>query len=147
VTKTFAVVVNVMLITAIALTAAISVFSYLAGVIAATPKCAGLAWVEGYYNGTFEMFFGLPLGALWMVVPMGIVALGKSQRVKHLLDAYNLPVFEFASMRVTFGEYIIYRTFLVMLVILGAMTGVSRYNAIVKYCLAAAAHKYIGDAY
>jgi len=139
-TKTFVAVTRVVLIVAVVLAAITSVFSYLAGVSAAAPKCAGRAWVEGYRNGIWE-FLALPLSSAVVVILVGTVALGRRERLRSLLRVYDLPVLEFASMQVTLGEFVIYSTLLMSLVMLGMVTETSatRYNAIVNYCLAAAA--------
>jgi len=140
VTKTFVVVTRLVLIVAVVLAAMTSVFSVLAGVSAEAPKCAGRAWVEGYRNGIWE-FLGLPLSSAVLVILVGTVALGRSERIRSFLRVYDLPVLEFASMQVSFGESAIYSALLMALAMLGIMTGASaiRYNAIVNYCLAATA--------
>jgi hypothetical protein len=137
VTNTFIVISRVVLVIAIVFACVISAFSYLAGISAATAKCAELAWVEGYRNAVFELFLGLPFAAMWIVVLAGIVAIGRSERLRIFLNVYNLPVFEFLSIQVTLGESIIYRIFLMMLVMLGIVTGISitRYYAIFGYCM------------
>jgi hypothetical protein len=140
VTKTFVTITRAVLALAIVLAGMISVFSYLAGVSAQEPKCAGRAWVEGYHNGIME-FLGLPLGSAFIVAMVGMLAFGRSERLRRELELYDLPVLEFASMQVTLGESAVYGTLLVLLVMLGIMTGVSatRYDVIVNYCLAATA--------
>jgi hypothetical protein len=136
VTKAFVIVTRGVLALAIVLAGVISVLSYLAGVSAQETKCAGRAWVEGYHNGIME-FLGLPLGSAFIVVIVGILAFGKSERLRRELELYDLPVIEFASIKVTLGESGVYSALLAALVMLGMMTGTSttRYNVIVNYCL------------
>jgi len=140
VTKTFVIVTRAVLALAIVLAGVISVLSYLAGESAQEPKCAGRAFVAGYHNGIME-FLGLPLGSAFIVVMVGMVVFGRRERLKKYLELYDLPVLEFASIKVTLGESTAYSALLVTLIMLVMMTGhtATRYNAIVNYCLAATA--------
>jgi hypothetical protein len=140
VTKTFVVVTRAALIVAIVLAGMTSVFSYLSAVSAEGPKCAGREWVEGYDNGMYN-FWGIPLGSAFIVMMVGRCAIGRRERLRRMLELYDLPVLKFASMQVTLGEFMAYGVLLIALVALGILTGgsVTQYNAIVMYCLAATA--------
>jgi hypothetical protein len=140
VTKTFVVVTRTALVVAIVLAGMTAVFSYLAAVSAQGPKCAGRAWVESYGVGIDDFWVPAVWSAL-IVVVVGFAASGRSTAMRNVLREYDLPVFEFASMQITLGEFVIYSTLLVALAMIGFVTGFSimRYNAIVSYCLVAIA--------
>jgi hypothetical protein len=140
VTKAFVVVTRTALIVATLLAGTTSVLTYLAGVSAEGPKCAGRIWLESYHVGIVDLWVPTVWSAL-IVTAVGFVASGRSTATRNILRDYDLPVFEFASMQITLGEFVIYSTLLVALAMIGFVTGFSimRYNAIVSYCLVAIA--------
>jgi len=132
--KTFVVVARVAFIAAIALAGITSTRSYLTATVA--PECTGREWLEGY---GMRDFVGLSLVCAWVVVAVGIAALGRSKRLRKLFEDYDVPVLELASMQVTFGMAVAYSSLITMLSILALVTGISviRYHAVVTHCVAA----------
>ena len=84
-------------------------------------------------------FVGLSLVCAWVVVAVGIAALGRSKRLRKLFEDYDVPVLELASTQVTFAMAVAYSSLIAMLSILALVTGISviRYHAVVTHCLAA----------
>jgi hypothetical protein len=138
--KVFSVVSTIALTVAIVLTGVISQFSYLTGVSAESPKCAGSVWVEGYRLGIADLL-AFPLVGAMFVVLIGVVASGRSKIIRSLLKVYDLPVLQFASIQITLGMSVIFSSVFVALVMLGTIAGLSsvRYSEIAKYCLPATA--------
>jgi hypothetical protein len=86
-------------------------------------------------------FVGLSLVCVWVVVPVGIAALGRSERLRKLFEDYDVPVLELASMQVTLGMAVAYSSLIAMFSVLALVTGISviRYHVVVTHCLAATA--------
>ena len=70
-----------------------------------------------------------------------IVKSRNSQQIADILANYDLPVFEFASLRITFGMLVVYSTLFGFVAFVGLMTvdSAGRYWAISSYCHSAAA--------
>jgi hypothetical protein len=138
VTRSFIVICATGLIVALFLSSVTWVNLYLTVVAAEAPKCARRISLDGDVTGIgyFEI---IALASVALAVLVG--ALGRGKRVRELLKDNDIVVFELASIRVTYGMFIIYRIMFLTLVTLGsfALGSVTRYNAIVKYCLATAA--------
>ena len=134
--RTFVGVARVGFVAAIALAAITMTLSYLTA--AAAPKCTGREWLEGY---GMRDFVGLSLVCVWVVVPFGIAALGRSPRLRKLFEDYDVPVFELASTQVTFGMVVAYSSLIGMFSVLALVTGIAviRYHAVITHCVAATA--------
>jgi hypothetical protein len=115
-----------------------SVFSYFTAVATEATKCAGRASLEGYRTGIADLFV-FPLFSAAVVVM--VAAIERSKRIKDFLTNYDYSVFEFASVQLTLGTFVICCYLFAALLTLGLVTAFSatRYNAISKYCSGSAA--------
>jgi hypothetical protein len=138
VTRSFVVIRTTALIVGLALAGVTLVYFYLTVVAAGIPTCAQRALLDGD-DIRMDNFGFSPLASLALVVM--VAAAGRGKRVIQVLETYDLVVFEFASMQITYGMFVIYSTIFVALLMLGLITATTaaRYNTIAKYCLAATA--------
>jgi len=127
-----------LMIIAVALAGTTSVLSYLTAVSAESPGCAGQQMLLGYRNG-FSDFLAWPLLSVFWLIPIAMSR--KSQRIADVFTNYDVPVFEFVSLRLTFGMFVIYSSLLGFVAFIGLMTqeSVTRYGAISNYCHSAGA--------
>jgi hypothetical protein len=119
------------MIVAVALAGTTAVVSYLTSASAESAGCAGRDILLGYRRADF---FTLSLLSAISLVPL---AMGrKSQKVADVFANYDAPIFEFASLRITFGMLVIYSSLLVFVVCIGFMTkeSIMRYLAVSHYC-------------
>ena len=124
-----------LMIAAVGLTGTTVVFSYLTSVSAESIGCAGQDILSGYHRVDIWRL------ALFSLVSLAPIAMARNeQRVADVFANYDAPVFEFASLRITFGAVAIYSSLLVFVACIGFMTmeTVARYSAISAYPLAKA---------
>jgi hypothetical protein len=121
------------MILAVALAGTTLVLSYLTAVSAESPGCAGRDILLGYRRGFWD-FFTFPLFSVFCLAPIAMSR--RSQQIADVLKNYDAPVFEFASLRLTFGMLVIYSSLFGFVLIIGLVTADSatRYRTISKYC-------------
>jgi hypothetical protein len=83
------------------------ILCYLTALSVESPRCAGQAVLLGYRSGFWD-FLAFPLLSLFSLIP--IVKSRNSQQIADILANYDLPVFEFASIRISFGMLLVYST-------------------------------------
>jgi len=110
--KAFITVARVVFVAAIVLIGVTSIFCYLAVTIAAEPTCAGHEWPMGYRPDDLAV---LPLIATILATLAGGMCLERALKKGRLFKVYATPIFEFASIEVTFDMVVAYSTLLSLL--------------------------------
>jgi hypothetical protein len=138
--KAFIAVARVVFIAAIVLVGITSVFSYLAVTIAEEPTCAAHEWPMGHRLRDLAV---LPFFAIILAALAGGMCLERVLKMGRLFDVYATPIFEFASIEVTFDMVVAYGTLLSFLLMSVITAGISitHYLVIAPQCAAAIAPK------
>jgi hypothetical protein len=113
-----------------------TVFSYLAAVAAQSPKCAAMARVAGYRSEPSD-FIGFPLMLIAAFTLLSWRVNIKYDELRKWITISDVPVFEFASIRITLGWFVLSNVILVSIVWFGAPAAfaIFRFSAIVNYCV------------
>jgi hypothetical protein len=125
-----------LMIVAVALAGTTVIFSYLTFASAESTGCAGRDILSGYHRVDF---WTLSLFSVLALVPIAMCR--NNQKVADVFANYDAPVFEFSSLRITFGMLVIYSSLLGFVACIGFMTmeSITRYAAISHYCYSAVA--------
>lgn len=120
------------LIVVLILTGITALYCYYAAVVLGeVPKCAAREILDGYRTGILDIW-GLPLFGLFVIFVVWRYRRGT--RVVNILKDYDLPVFEFASMKITFGMVLVFSPLMIMVFGVGlvAVISAARHDAFTK---------------
>jgi hypothetical protein len=137
-TPTHRLLLTIATVVAVALACATTLFSYLAAASAESPRCAGQTWLAGHRVGV-DIFVGFPFFCAFCAIPLLLAR--KNEQICALLASFDIKVFEFASFRLTYGEFLVYSSLFGFVAMSGLVTAHSftLYMTISEYCHSVAA--------
>lgn len=119
----FLTITRIAFIVAIGLTAVTLVLCGLAMIGKWEPRCAERQWGQGYRT---RDFLAWPLGSVVITTGIGrALWAGMRERLRQHFETYNMEVYRFASMRITFAELTSYGGLCAMILGLGLILGIS----------------------
>jgi hypothetical protein len=120
---------------AIILTIVTIIFSCLTVVASESQKCAGMKQFGKYLNQGIGFFMPAAFSVVVVVVYM-LLARNTEARAREGLRILVAPVFEFRSIRISYGAFLIGAVHIGTLGCLALLTGVSvdQYSAIMNHC-------------
>jgi hypothetical protein len=120
-------------ITAAGCALATSIFCYLAAASARTVGCAGRDVIQGYLSGLSD-FLAWPLFSFFVLAVLVMVR--RNQKMIDLVETNDVTVFEFSSLRITFGMIIACAAILIFVAGSALLTvhSITRFWQISNYC-------------